>query len=220
MTRWRVGTADTGRVWLRSEPGGVVLGVDGSGRPATLPAPAGTGRLVACVGSLSLGRHIVFRAVGAGLSASVATGRPAAWSELQGRVGGRGGLPVRGLDELSGAGPAAGPGTPATALLDGGARPSPGTPAPWTVLVVLLPFVHPAALDLLARSDAAVVGRVSPGEADLLADALGLPDRAAAVLPALGDTEVLSVAADTRRVDLAPTAIEQDLLGPLLRVDH
>lgn len=90
---------------------------------------------------------------------------------------------------------------------------------PWTVLVVLLPFLDPDAVGLVTAADAVVSARTPPGEAAVLRRALTLDARTADLLPALPDDRVVLVGRRVVTVDVAPTALESQLLGPLTRLD-
>ena len=218
VRRWRVDPAAVSRLAVRPDTGGLVLGVDPVGSPVHLPAPAGQARTVVCIGGLQLGRHLAFRALGAGARVAVASGRAGQWSTLQGRVGGRAALPVQPLGDfdLRGAGPA----RPVVAVLDAGARPArPGRLPAWTLLVVLLPFLDPDAVPLVTAADAVVAARTSPDEAAALGQALGLDRSTSSLVPGLPDDRVLLVGRRVVPVDVAPTWLEAEVLGPLTRLD-
>lgn len=200
---------------------GVVIGVDALGQPAVLglfrPSPFD----VVLVGGMWAGQVLSLRAAATGARVAVETGRGQAWQPLAQAAGG--GMPcvtVHGVGRVAPQGPSVS--SPVLVVRDCGARP-PRThlpAAPWQSVVTLLPYLGPTAARLLGHADLVGVQRVSPEEAEVIGQVMGLPAQDVASLSSLEDNATLWCTRRHRsRVTTTPTDAETGLLGSPRRVD-
>jgi hypothetical protein len=202
--------------------GGVPAGTDDAGDPVVLGLFRPAQLDVVVIGSAWTAQVLALRALGAGARVTVESARPRLWAPLAAgasaerpgvAVHGVGGALARHEPELSG---------PVLVVRDCGAQPPRNglAPAPWQAVLTLLPFLVPPAAEALARAELVGVQRVSPQEAEELAEALRLTAEQAAALPTLDDGTLLWCTTRQRRfVRLEPTPAEAELLGEARRID-
>lgn len=207
--------ATAAAVTLRTGGSGVVLGRDERGAPAAValfrPEPT-TGVLV---GPLALAQLVAFRSLAVGAAITVETHRPATWQNFVRLAAGQTGhlrTVARAEDDE--------PGTvdrPRLLLVD--AESAAGVeahrPGAWATVLTAHPQASSWNAPLLAAADVALLRSLSTAEARLVAGALNLP---AATRPMTGaDPGLLVVAsrAGWRRLRIAPTDVEQWLIGDL-----
>jgi hypothetical protein len=200
---------------------GVVIGVDADEQPAVLginrPAPLD----VVLVGGVWTAQVIALRAAATGARVAVETGRPRAWTALARAAGG--GQQCMTVHDVGRVPPqGAWVGSPVLVVRDAGSRPPQDRvpAAEWQSVLTLLPFLGPAAPQLLRDASVAGVQRVSPQEAQLVARTMDLPPSCAEALPGLDDQVTLWCTREHRQyVVTRPTDAETGLLGAPRRVD-
>ncbi|MEW1692105.1 hypothetical protein ACIQOF_31410 [Streptomyces sp. NPDC091265] len=200
---------------------GVVIGVDGDGRPAVIGINRPTPYDVTLIGGLWTAQVLALRAAATGARIVVETGRAHAWTKLAQAAGA--GQPCVSLHDV-GRVPAQGPsaGSPVVVVRDCGMRPPRGRVAsgPWQSVVTLLPYLSPVAPGLLEKSSLVGIQRVSPDEAAQIGQLMHLPADATRTLSTLTDGVTLwCTRRDRQFVMTSATDAESGLLGSARRMD-
>ncbi|MFI5805541.1 hypothetical protein [Streptomyces sp. NPDC051561] len=191
------------------------VGVNAQGRPLVLGVHRPEPYDVLLIGGLWTAQLLAMRAVGAGAGTRVAveTGRPQAWAEVGGvELFEVGRVPPLGAAE----------GRPVLVVRDCGMRPPRGrvVPAPWQVVLTLLPYVSAVAPRLVREAGLVGVQRVAPEEAGQIGRLLRLTEEESAALPELGDGVTLWCAGREREwVTAEPSGVEGAALGVARRMD-
>ncbi|WP_406455463.1 hypothetical protein OG782_27810 [Streptomyces sp. NBC_00876] len=200
---------------------GVVIGVDGEGRPAVLGINRPVPYDVTLIGGLWTAQVLALRAAATGARIVVETGRAPAWTGLARAADGE--RPCISLHEV-GRVPPQGPsaGSPVVVVRDCGIRPPRGRVAsgPWQSVVTLLPYLSPVAPALLEKSSLVGIQRVSPDEAERVGRLMRLPAGETRALSTLTDGVTLwCTRRDRRFVMTRATDAETGLLGTARRTD-
>lgn len=200
---------------------GVVIGVDGEGRPAVIGINRPTPYDITLIGGLWTAQVLALRAAATGARIVVETGRAQAWTKLAQAAGG--GPPCISLHEV-GRVPAQGAsaGSPVVLVRDCGMRPPRGrvVSGPWQSTVTLLPYLSPVATGLMEKASLVGVQRVSPDEAERIGRLMCLPPGETRTLSTLKDGVTLwCTRRDRRFVMTEATDAESGLLGSARRVD-
>lgn len=169
----------TGPAHVSADAGGVPVGREpATGVPVLVPLAGpgdGRARVAAVVGDLALAARLAEAAGRPGSPVTVATARPQAWAGRRVRT-----VPLPAASDADG--------PPGGVLVwDGGAVPDPPPSTGPSLVLVVLPFVHPDAAGLVAAADAVLVQRPSPATAARVAAATGLAAADGAALAALAD---------------------------------
>lgn len=227
-TPWPLGkrparTADAPRE-IPVPPGGLVLGLDPTGKPVVLALFRRRPQTVTLVAGLHLAQVLALRAAATGARVILETARADAWDPVVrdsgldadriatqhvGRVAGNPGWP----------GPS--PAAPLLVIRDCGARPPYASipHGPWVTVVTLLPFLDARTAGQLGHADLVGFQRLAAEEAALARRALALADRDAEAMADLPDDAVLWRAKGRmpRWCEVTGTAWELRLLGPAHR---
>ncbi|MFE9777998.1 hypothetical protein ACFYPA_07530 [Streptomyces sp. NPDC005775] len=200
---------------------GVVIGVDGEGRPAVLGIIRPTPYDVTLIGGLWTAQVLALRAAATGARIVVETGRAPAWDGLVRAAGGDGcGIALHEVGRVPPQGPSAG--SPVVVVRDCGIRPPRGRVAsgPWQSVVTLLPYLSPVAAGLMEKASVVGVQRVSPDEAGQIGQLMSLGSDETRALSTLTDGVTLWCTRQDRQfVMLRPTDAESGLLGSARRMD-
>ncbi|GAB2629881.1 hypothetical protein GCM10027168_71850 [Streptomyces capparidis] len=200
---------------------GVVIGVDPLNQPAVLGLFRPAQFDVVLVGGVWLAQVIALRAVATGARVAVETGRGPVWQPMaQAAGGGMQSVAVHAVGQVAPQGPSVS--SPVLVVRDCGARPPRSRLAagPWQSVLTLLPYLGPNAPRLLGNADIVGVQRVSPQEAEVIGQVMGLPAQEAQALSSLGDNVTLWCTRRHRQlVTTLPTEPESGLLGAPRRVD-
>jgi hypothetical protein len=214
------GTADAvGALSLHTGGAGLVLGVNQHGEPVILspfrPEPT---RLVV-VGSLVFAQLIAFRALGVGAEVVIQSARPDAWGTFA-RVTTAPHDAIRLVPPGTVVPQPALPSRPRLIVVDGGPSISGtdgGASAGWTATLAVREELTAWDVDLLRTADLALMQPLTPTEATLAASVLGLTEIKHS-LSGIGPDLVTLVGHGTVRWTLvAPTTVEQQLLGEPVR---
>ncbi|MFD7717383.1 hypothetical protein [Streptomyces sp. NPDC059814] len=200
---------------------GVVIGVDGEGRPAVIGINRPTAYDITLIGGVWTAQVLALRAAATGARIVVETGRAQAWTKLAQAAGGA--PPCISLHEV-GRVPAQGAsaGSPVVLIRDCGMKPPRGrvVSGPWLTTVTLLPYLSPVAPGLMEKSSLVGVQRVSPDEAERIGHLMRLPPGETRTLSTLKDGVTLwCTRRDRRFVSTEATDAESGLLGSARRVD-
>ncbi|MFF1922214.1 hypothetical protein ACFVW8_16805 [Streptomyces sp. NPDC058221] len=200
---------------------GVVIGVDGEGRPAVLGINRPTPYDVTLIGGLWTAQVLALRAAATGARIVVETGRAQAWTHLAQAAGAD--RPCISLHEV-GRVPAQGPcaASPVVVVRDCGIGPPRGrvVSGPWQSVVTLLPYLSPTAPGLMDKSALVGIQRVSPDEAAQIGRLMHLPAKETRTLPTLTDGVTLwCTRRDRHFVMTRATDAESGLLGSARRMD-
>ncbi|MFF5213789.1 type VII secretion protein EccE [Micromonospora sp. NPDC000442] len=197
---------------------GLMLGVNRHGHAVTvrLFRPEST-RLV-LVGGVPAAQLIAVRAMALGARVIVQTARPHAWERFVRGTGGPGGpVPLTPPDRPV-AGASGTPLAPVLVVLD---APAPAGPRPgtaWHTTLLVRDVLAPADADALGRADLAVFQPLSPAEATVAGNALGLGDAAELLTRIRHDMVAVVNRRALRWALLACTPIEAQLIdGRALR---
>lgn len=200
---------------------GVVVGVDGDGRPAVLGIVRPTPYDVTLIGGLWTAQVLALRAAATGARIVVETGRAPAWEGLVRAAGGdTAGIALHEVGRVPPQGPSAG--SPVVVVRDCGTRPPRGRVAsgPWQSVVTLLPYLGPAAAGLMEKSSLVGIQRVSPDEAAQIGQLMRLGPDDTRTLSTLTDGVTLWCNRQDRQfVMLRATDAESGLLGDARRMD-
>ncbi|THA71267.1 hypothetical protein E6R60_28340 [Streptomyces sp. A0642] len=200
---------------------GVVIGVDGGGRPAVLGVIRPTPYDVTLIGGLWTAQVLALRMAATGARIVVETGRPTAWEGLVRAAGGDGcGIALHEVGRVPPQGPSAG--APVVVVRDCGIRPPRGrlASAPWQSVVTLLPYLSPVAAGLMEKSSLVGIQRVSPDEAAQIGHLMGLGPEETRALSTLTDGVTLwCTRRDRQFVMIRATDAESGLLGSARRMD-
>ncbi|MFG2406187.1 hypothetical protein ACGFR8_17965 [Streptomyces brevispora] len=200
---------------------GVVIGVDGEGRPAVIGINRPTPYDITLIGGVWTAQVLALRAAATGARIVVETGRAQDWTKLAQAAGGD--RPCISLHDV-GRVPAQGPtaGSPVVVVRDCGMRPPRGrvVSAPWQSVVTLLPYLSPVAAGLMEKSSLVGIQRVSPDEAEQIGRLMDLPAGDTRTLPTLTDGVTLwCTRRDRQFVMTRATDAESGLLGSPRRMD-
>ncbi|MFD0025204.1 hypothetical protein [Streptomyces sp. NPDC058382] len=200
---------------------GVVIGVDGEGRPAVIGINRPTAYDVTLIGGLWTAQVLALRAAATGARIVVETGRARSWTNLAQAAGG--GQPCISLHEV-GRVPAQGAtaGSPVVVVRDCGIGPPRGrvSSGPWQSVVTLLPYLSPTAPGLMEKSSLVGIQRVSPDEAAQVGQLMRLPAGDTRALSTLTDGVTLWCTRRDRRFAMTrATDAESGLLGSARRMD-
>lgn len=200
---------------------GVVVGVDGEGRPAVLGIVRPTPYDVTLIGGLWTAQVLALRAAATGARIVVETGRAPAWEGLVRAAGGDGaGLALHEVGRVPPQGPSAG--SPVVVVRDCGIRPPRGRVAsgPWQSVVTLLPYLSPVAAGLMEKSSLVGIQRVSPDEAEQIGHLMRLgPDDTRALSTLTDGVTLWCTRRDRQFVMIRATDAESGLLGDARRMD-
>ncbi|GIJ33366.1 type VII secretion protein EccE [Micromonospora sediminimaris] len=200
---------------------GLMLGVNRRGHAVTVRLFRPESTRLMLVGGVPAAQLVVARAMALGARVIVQTARPPAWERFVRGVGSPGG-PVRLTPPDR---PVAGePGTPLTPVLVVLDAPAPAGPRPgtaWHTTLLVRDVLTPADADALGRADLAVFQPLSPAEATVAGNALGLGDAAKLLTRIRHDMVAVVNRRALRWALLACTAIEAQLIGarPAARPD-
>jgi hypothetical protein len=176
---------------------------------------------VALFGGLRYAQLVALRTLALGGDVVVQTGRPQLWEPFVRGVSSPGDAltliaPNRSMDF-----PAPSPWQPRLIVVDVGPVGPTGVPvveAPWHATMVVRDDLTPHDIDLLARADLVVLAPLSPAEAEIAGNALGLR-QLASHLPRVRP-EMVGVVVGRRTLRwtlLSPTPIERQLIGTIGR---
>ncbi|MFF3560303.1 hypothetical protein ACFYXS_09735 [Streptomyces sp. NPDC002574] len=200
---------------------GVVIGVDAGNQPAVLALSRPARLDVLLIGSMWLAQVLSLRAAATGARVAVETARPQSWAPMaQAAGGGQQCVTVHEVGRIAPQGPSVQ--SPVVIVRDCGARPPRSRVAAqsWQSVMTLLPYLGPTAPRLLSSADVVGLQRVSPQEAEVIGQVMGLADADVAALPTLGDNVTMWCTRKHRQfVMTQPTDAESGLLGPARRVD-
>ena len=200
---------------------GVVIGVDGEGRPAVLGVVRPTPYDVTLIGGLWTAQVLALRAAATGARTVVETGRAAAWEGLVRAAGGDGcGIALHEVGRVPPQGASAG--SPVVVVRDCGIRPPRGrlASAPWQSVLTLLPYLSPVAAGLMEKSSLVGIQRVSPDEAAQIGHLMGLgPDETRALSTLTDCVTLWCTRRDRQFVMIRATDAESGLLGSARRMD-
>ncbi|MFJ4848774.1 MULTISPECIES: hypothetical protein [unclassified Streptomyces] len=200
---------------------GVVIGVDATGLPAVLALSRPARLDVLLIGSMWLAQVLSLRAAATGARVAVETARPQSWAPMaQAAGGGQQCVTVHEVGRIAPQGPSVQ--SPVVIVRDCGARPPRSRVAAqsWQSVMTLLPYLGPTAPRLLNSADVVGLQRVSPQEAEVIGQVMGLAETDVAALPTLGDNVTMWCTRKHRQfVMTQPTDAETGLLGPARRVD-
>jgi hypothetical protein len=200
---------------------GVVVGNDAQGRPSVLGFHHPASFDLVLIGGLWTAQVLALRTAATGARVAIETGRSPLWTSLVQAAGG--GLQCMTLHDV-GRVPPLGPtvGSPVLVVRDCGMQPPRGrvASAPWQSVLTLLPYLSPAAPQLLANAGLVGIQRVSPQEAVQVGRLMGLPPADVTALSTLGDGVTLWCNRRSRQYAMTePTDAECGLLGSPRRVD-
>ncbi|WBB56137.1 type VII secretion protein EccE [Verrucosispora sp. WMMD573] len=191
---------------------GLMLGVNRRGHAVTIRLFRPESTRLMLVGGVPAAQLVVVRAVALGARVIVQTARPPAWEPLVRGVGWPGG-PVRLTPPDR---PVAGePGTPLAPVLVVLDAPAPAGPRPgtaWHTTLLVRDVLTTADADALSRADLAVFQPLSPAEATVAGNALGLGDAAELLTRSRHDMVAVVNRRALRWALLACTAIEAQLI--------
>jgi hypothetical protein len=200
---------------------GLMMGVNRHGEPTTIRLFRPEPTRVALFGGLRYAQLTALRALALGGQVVVQTGRPQVWEPFIRGVSGSGDAltlapPNRALEFA-----AATPLLPQLIVVDVGPVGATGVPvveAAWRATLVVRDDLAPHDIDILARADLVLLPPLSPPEAEIAGNALGL-SQLAGYLPRVRPDMIGVVAArkTLRWTLLSPTPIEQQLLGTISR---
>lgn len=200
---------------------GVVIGVDGEGRPAVLGIIRPAAYDVTLIGGLWTAQVLALRAAATGARIVVETGRAPAWEGLVRAAGGDGcGIALHEVGRVPPQGPSAG--SPVVVVRDCGMRPPRGRVAsgPWQSVVTLLPYLSPVAAGLMEKSSLVGIQRVSPDEAERIGHLMSLgPDETRALSTLTDGVTLWCTRRDRQFVMIRATDAESGLLGSARRMD-
>ncbi|WP_433054754.1 hypothetical protein [Dactylosporangium sp. CS-033363] len=196
---------------------GVMLGVDRNGHPLVVRLFRGEPTRAMLIGRRRCAQLLILRALAAGATVLVQSGRPYAWEAFQRALGNSEALTVVAPGRLPEPQPAMAT-RPQLLVVDIGPVPAGSMPVPgsaWRTVLFLRVKLTPADVDLLTQVDLALLQPMTPGEASLAGDAFGLADTSIAGL-AMISPEMVCVVANREAVrwaHLKPTPIEVQLTG-------
>jgi type VII secretion protein EccE len=200
---------------------GLMMGVNRHGEPTTIRLFRPEPTRVALFGGLRYAQLTALRALALGSQVVVQTGRPQVWEPFVRGVSGSGDAltlapPNRALEFA-----AATPLLPQLIVVDVGPVGATGVPvveAAWRATLVVRDDLAPHDVDILARADLVLLPPLSPPEAEIAGNALGL-SQLAGYLPRVRPDMIGVVAArkTLRWTLLSPTPIEQQLIGTISR---
>lgn len=200
---------------------GVVIGIDTLNQPAVLGLFRPAQFDVVLVGGMWTAQVLALRAAATGARVAVETGRGQAWQPMaQAAGGGMQCVTVHAVGQVAPQGPSVS--SPVLVVRDCGARPPRGRLAagPWQSVLTLLPYLGPTARRLLGNAGLVGVQRVSPQEAEVIGEVMGLAQEDVAALSSLGDNVTLWCTRRHRALVMTPpTDAETGLLGSPRRVD-
>lgn len=198
---------------------GLVLGLDRHGAAVTVRAFRPEPTTLLLVGAVRAAQLLTLRALALGAQVVVRTGRPGAWEPFVRAVSAPGHLVAvvpPGQPAFDGSGTALRP-----QLVVDDARPSAGVlpvpPAPWRTVLTVREELTPADIDPLTRADLVVAQPLTPAEAALATQALGLGDVGEWLARIRGDMVGIVHQRSIRWAVLSTTHIEQQLLGRVAR---
>ncbi|WP_203903159.1 hypothetical protein [Virgisporangium aliadipatigenens] len=216
MTRaqHQVEPAAVGRFMTAGGPTGLLVGRGTDGQPALLRMFRAQPTRITVIGGVWLGRLVVFRALALGARVLVRTMDPGRW---QGLGEAATGSAERVVLVQGQPGPTPGYiGEPVLHVFDlDGARPADlGPTDAWQTTLTIGAQVTGAAAEALSGSDAAVVQRMWPQQAEYAAVVLGIDPEAAAPVADLPDDMVAVLRfGELSFVRLVPTSIERRMFG-------
>jgi hypothetical protein len=200
---------------------GVVIGIDPQNQPAVLGLVRPTPLDVVLVGGMWMAQLLALRAVAVGARVTVETGRAHVWGPMaQAAGGGQQSVTIHQVGRVAPQGPSVA--SPVLLVRDCGVRPPRNRLAasPWQSVLTVLPYLGPNPRRLLSNAHLVGVQRVSPQEAEIIGQVLGLPQAEISALSTLGDNVTLWCTRQHRQfVMTQPTESETNLLGAARRVD-
>jgi hypothetical protein len=205
-------------------PGGLVLGLDPSGKPVVLTLFRRRPQTVTLVAGLHLAQVLALRAAATGARVVLETARADAWDPVVLHSGlDSGQIAVQNVGRVAGnpGWPSPAPTAPLLVIRDCGARPPYASipHGPWVTVVTLLPFLDARTGGQLGHADLVGFQRLAPEEAVLAQRVLALADRDASALADLPLDAVLWRAKGRapRFCEVTGTAWELRVLGPAHR---
>ncbi|MFG2038954.1 type VII secretion protein EccE [Dactylosporangium sp. NPDC048998] len=195
---------------------GVMLGVNRRGEPVVIRLFRPEPTRAALVGGMRCAQLVILRALATGARVVVQSTRPHAWESFQRGLGTAEALAFLPTGRL-GEPPAATATSPQLLVLDVGPVPGRAVPVPegaWRTILFLRDDLTTADIDLLTRSDLALLQPLTPHEAALAGQALGLGDSQTWLTKI--SPEMLGVVVNRQTVRwtrLSTTPIEHQLTG-------
>ncbi|WP_432833890.1 type VII secretion protein EccE [Dactylosporangium sp. CA-092794] len=195
---------------------GLMLGVNRHGGPVVVRLFRPTPTRAALIGGLRCAQLVIVRALATGAHVAVQSARPQAWEPFQRGVGYAEPLTVLPPGRLGDPPPPSAT-RPQLLVLDVGPTPARANPIPesaWRTVLHIRDDLTSADTDLLARSDLALLQPLSPHEAALAGDALGLGSARRSLSRISG--EMLGIVINRRTVrwaHMSATPIEHQLIG-------
>ncbi|MEV8514399.1 type VII secretion protein EccE [Dactylosporangium sp. NPDC051484] len=195
---------------------GVMLGVNRRGEPVVIRLFRPEPTRAALIGGPHCAQLVVLRALATGARVVVQSARPRAWESFQRAVGAAEALAVLPPGRLAEP-PAATATSPLLLVFDVGPLPDRAVPIPegaWRTILFLRDDLTTADIDLLTRCDLVLLQPLTPHEAALAGDALGLGDSQAWLTKI--SPEMLGVVVNRQTVrwtQLSTTPIEHQLTG-------
>lgn len=206
-------TADAIRI--HTAGAGLVVGTGETGRPVAVTFVRREPTLVAILGRLVLAQVVGFRALALGARLTVTSVRPSAWSPL-----------ARAAADIPGAVEIAWPDhqpelngsslQPQLLVVDTGSTAAASAlpaPRPWSTLVAVREQIADRDIGLLGRADLILTQNLPAGEAERLCRALGIGRYAKAIATMPPGALAAISHGQVCWARLAPTVIEQQLLG-------
>ncbi|WP_432983734.1 type VII secretion protein EccE [Dactylosporangium sp. CA-233914] len=157
---------------------GVMLGVNRRGEPLVVRLFRAEPTRAALIGGMRCAQLVILRALATGARVVVQSARPHDWQPFQRALGTSEALTVVPPGRLADPPPATAT-QPQLLVMDVGPIPGRAVPVPesaWRTVLFLRDDMTTADVDLLTRSDLALLQPLSPHEATLAGDALGLGD--------------------------------------------